>query len=62
MSDKPPPIGSAWRSASGRLYVVVNNRIAHGAGWYVLVEGRWTPFSKNEWQAARMRLVLGEKE
>jgi hypothetical protein len=55
MSDTPPPIGSIWRSASGRVYVVVNNRIAHGAGWYVWVENRQTPFSRNEWETARMR-------
>jgi hypothetical protein len=57
MSDKPPEIGSIWRSASGRLYVVKENRIAHGAGWYVWVEGRWTPFSKKQWEAARMCLA-----
>ena len=55
VSDTPPPVGSIWRSATGRVYVVVNNRMASGqAGWYVWVQNRSTPFRQKEWEAARM--------
>ena len=54
-SATPPPIGSIWRSATGRVYVVVNNRMASAqAGWYVWVKNRSTPFRQKEWEAARM--------
>ena len=54
-SATPPPIGSIWRSTTGRVYVVVNNRMASAqAGWYVWVKNRSTPFRQKEWEAARM--------
>ena len=54
-SATPPPVGSIWRSATGRVYVVVNNRMASAqAGWYVWVKNRSTPFRQKEWEAARM--------